>query len=92
MLHALQNWNGEITDEILISMLILSAHGTGESVRRQKQTRVQSRKSLLRVMDSEYYGALDPGVEHLQTLYKFIERRGGLHMIRSRTVTMATSL
>lgn len=92
MIQALKNCSDEVSDEILISMVVLSAQGTGDSVRRAKASKVQSRKPLLRAMDAEYYGALDPELEHLQVLYKLVERRGGIQTIRSRAVQVAIVL
>lgn len=94
MVQALQKRNAEITDGIVISMVTLAAHGSGESVTREIPTKLHSRKrvALVKSGELEYYGALDPEVEHMQVLYQLIERRGGVHTIRSRTVMMATIL
>lgn len=94
MVQALQKKDREITDELVISMVTLAAHGSGESVAREIRTKIQSRKTVatLKSRELEYYGALDPEVEHVQVLYQLIQRRGGLHTITSRAVLMATVL
>lgn len=94
MVQTLQKSNCEISDELVISMVTLAAHGSGESVTRQLPTKLQLRKkpALLRDHELEYYGALDPEAEHVAVLYQLIQRRGGLHTISSRTVMMATIL
>lgn len=92
MLQALQDRDGEIPDSMLMGMLILSSHGSGESVRREPPSKLQSRKTLFRTLDTEYYGVLVPAVEHLKILYKLIEHRGGIWSIKSRTVMMGAVL
>lgn len=93
MVQALKR-NSEITDEIVISMVTLAAHGSGDFIAREIQTQLQSRKSIALLTSSElqYYGALDSEVEHVQVLYQLIQRRGGVQTIRSRTVLLATAL
>lgn len=90
MIEKMKDGDTEITDAMIISLVVLSAQGSGEYVRREKLGTVYSRKTLVRAMDTEYYGALDPGLEHLKVLYHMVQRRGGIHKIRSRAVQAAT--
>lgn len=89
MIQALNTRKGQINDEMLFSMLCLSANGADPLVRRGNFSKIHARKTLLRAFGAEYYGAVDPEMQHLQVLYKLLEHHGGIHTIRSRSVQFA---
>lgn len=80
--------NGVVNDAMLFSMLCLATHGSGSSVRRFKFGKVDSRKTILREHDAQYYGALEPEWQHLEVFHKLVKCRGGIGKVRSQSVLL----
>lgn len=92
MIEALNKRSDQVDDTILFSMICLAGNGSGPSVQRVKLGKVESRKSLLREMDAQFYGTLDPEMQHLQAFYKLLECRGGVQSIHSPSVQIVMML
>lgn len=90
MIQALKTRRGQVNDEMLFSMLCLSANGADPSVLRGSLAKVHARKTILSAYyGTEYYGAVDPEMEHVQVLYKLLDHHGGIQTIRSQSVQFA---
>lgn len=76
MMEAVQPGFDNVSDEILIAMLLLAAHGSGETARRRKDNKVQSRKAQGRPYDNEFWCAMDTERPHMDMLAKMVRKRG----------------
>lgn len=71
---------GHVSDELLFSMVMLGAHGSGDTLApRPSQT---SDSSLLTAQNFHYYGHMQRETAHLDAVRHMVQQRGGLHTVR----------
>lgn len=89
------NRNGEkVSEETLVSMIVLASHGTGENLDGADSAKHRDLRLpfVPHVHGVEYYSAMDPGLEHLQALYSLVDKRGGLRTIKLRSLAICIQL
>ncbi len=70
---------GEPSDDLLLSMITLAAHGNGE----QLEPPGKAPKSLLATAQNfDYYGTIRWELAHYHAIAPLIERKGGLHAVK----------
>lgn len=80
---------GTIPDELLVAVVVMASHGSGEMVKKEDLGLFRHRRSLIPILDAEYYGALDVGIEHVSALFDLVTRKGGVASIRSPVLRVA---
>lgn len=87
--------NGDmVSEETLMSMIILASHGTGEHLRGADSAKRRDLRLpfMPHVHGVEYYSAMETGTEHLNAIYSLVDKRGGLRTIRQRSLIISIQL
>ncbi|OCT51412.1 hypothetical protein CLCR_08358 [Cladophialophora carrionii] len=87
--------NGDmVSEETLLSMIVLASHGTGEKLRGADSAKRRDLRLpfVPHVHGVEYYSAMDTGSEHLNAVYSLVDKRGGLRSIRLRSLAICIQL
>lgn len=92
MRAAVQTGLSDPSDEVIMAMVLLAAHGTAENAQRRRLGKVQNRKSLVRTLEAEYWCALDTEGPHMDILVEMVQRRGGVRNIRPGVLLTAMYL
>lgn len=92
MMEAVKTGLGEPSDEVIMAMVLLASHGKAETAQRRVLGKVQSRKSLVRTLEAEYWCALDTEGPHMDILAELVQRRGGVRNIRPGVLLTAMYL
>ncbi|EXJ58433.1 hypothetical protein A1O7_05858 [Cladophialophora yegresii CBS 114405] len=83
-----------VSEETLLSMIVLASHGTGEKLRGADSAKRRDLRLpfVPHVHGVEYYSAMDTGSEHLNAVYSLVDKRGGLRSIRLRSLAICIQL
>jgi hypothetical protein len=92
MMETVKTGLDEPSDEVIMAMVLLAAHGSAETAQRRRLGKVQSRKSLVRTLEAEYWCALDTEGPHMEILAEMVHRRGGVKNIRPGVLLTAMYL
>ena len=85
--------NGDnISEEALLSMVVLASHGSGDRLKGTKTYRRQQLPFLTHIHDVEYYASMETGWEHLQAVYTLLDKRGGLHTIQLKSLAICIQM
>ena len=90
MIDAIKKSNGYASDELLLSVVTLAAHGGSRSV--QSMEFKQNNLPWANLPNVDYYGSMQCELAHLQALYFLVHRRGGLQNIKLSGLANAIAL
>lgn len=85
----IQALKGEPSDELLLCMITLAAHGSGEQLAPPKRAHSSP---LATAQNFEYYGNMRWEMAHLTAIGLLIGRRGGLHKVKMPGLANAIEL
>jgi hypothetical protein len=80
------------SDEVLLSMVTLAAHGNGEIPHVPNLKRSWTTSVLSTAHNIDYYGGMETSWAHINALQLLVFRRGGLHMIKLKAAAIAIQL
>ena len=84
--------NGQVSDEVLLAMITLAAHGSGESPTGAVPDHRHDRKTASKAYYVGHYSGLETGWAHLRMVYVLLEQRGGLQTIKLQGLAGAIQL
>jgi hypothetical protein len=85
----IQALDGEPSDELLLSMVALSAHGSGELLSPPKKA---TSSALATAQSFQYYGNMKFEMAHLKALALLLEQKGGLKNVKMPGLAAAIEL
>lgn len=85
----IQALDGEPSDELLLSMVALSAHGSGELLNPPKNA---TSSALANAQNFQYYGNMKFEMAHLKALALLLEQKGGLKNVKLPGLAAAIEL
>ncbi len=80
----------DIPDELLLCMVTLGAHGSGDTLLPRPYRTADS--SLLTAQNFHYYGHMDWETAHLNAVRILVEQRGGFHTIKQEFLSNVIAL
>lgn len=78
---ALNDLRGPATEELLMCIITLAAHGSGDELRPPSVNEFEAASPLSKAQDFHYYAAMRWEEAHLEAIHRFIDARGGLSSI-----------
>lgn len=91
MRAAIQSEGHNLSEETLLSMVLLAAHGAADKLERRRLGNVQSRKSSVINLNAEYWCALDTEWQHVNVFYEMM-KQSGKRSLRPGSLWTATVL
>lgn len=80
---ALNDLRGPVSEELLMCIITLAAHGSGEELSPPSVEEYEAASPLSKAQDFHYYAAMRWEEAHLEAIQKLIIARGGLLSIRT---------
>ncbi|KAK4939685.1 hypothetical protein LTR10_020075 [Elasticomyces elasticus] len=78
--NEISSLKGHVSDELLLSMVMLGAHGSGDTLGPRPNRTYDS--SLLTAQNFHFYGHMNWETAHLDAVKHMVQQRGGLHTVR----------
>ncbi|OAP54972.1 hypothetical protein AYL99_10672 [Fonsecaea erecta] len=86
----IQELQGPASDELLLAIVTLAAHGSGEQLRPPSQE--ESLSALQSVQSFQYYARMQKEAAHLNAICHLIYQKGGLHTVKMPGLANALAL
>lgn len=88
--HEVQALKGHASDELLLCIITLAAHGSGDAL--TPPAVEESTSPLASAQNFQYYGRMTWETAHLKAIRVLIEQKGGLHTIKMPGLANAIGL
>lgn len=85
-----QNLQGNAPDELLLCIITLAAHGSGEQL--NPPTKEENTSPLATAQNFQYYGMMRWETAHLNAIRVLIKQKGGLHTVKMPGLANAIGL
>ncbi|OQU96040.1 hypothetical protein CLAIMM_02179 isoform 3 [Cladophialophora immunda] len=86
----IQELQGPASDELLLAIVTLAAHGSGEQVDPPSQE--ENLSALQSVQSFQYYGRMQKEAAHLKAICHLVYQKGGLHTVKMPGLANALAL
>ncbi|OAL33855.1 hypothetical protein AYO20_06866 [Fonsecaea nubica] len=86
----IQELQGPASDELLLAIITLAAHGSGEQLEPPPQG--ENLSALQSVQSFQYYGRMQSEAAHLKAICHLVYQKGGLHTVKMPGLANALAL
>ncbi|OAG45406.1 hypothetical protein AYO21_00040 [Fonsecaea monophora] len=86
----IQELQGPVSDELLLAIITLAAHGSGEQLEPPPQG--ENLSALQSVQSFQYYGRMQSEAAHLKAICHLVYQKGGLHTVKMPGLANALAL
>ncbi|KIW94709.1 uncharacterized protein Z519_04686 [Cladophialophora bantiana CBS 173.52] len=86
----IQELQGPASDELLLAIITLASHGSGEQLNPPSQE--ENLSALQSVQSFQYYGRMQKETAHLKAICHLVYQKGGLHTVKMPGLANALAL